>query len=45
MWVETSRLKTPIASNLLGGALLGDVLSRINGVTEAFASNLPVRLH
>lgn len=44
MWLEVNKVKSPIASNLIGGALLGDILKRITKAVEAVNSNAPVSI-
>jgi len=35
MWLETAKMSPSLASNLLGGALLGDLLDRVAAAEAA----------
>jgi hypothetical protein len=36
MWLELSKMKSELTGNLLGGALLGDILSRLQQAATAW---------
>lgn len=43
MWLETAKMAPELTGNLLGGALLGDVLARMAAAQEATSGGSQVR--
>lgn len=43
MWLETAKMRSNITGNLLGGALLGDIMSRMTSAVEASNAGSQVR--
>jgi hypothetical protein len=42
-WLETSKMRSSLAGNLLGGALLGDILQRLQAAQQAVSGGGEVR--
>lgn len=42
MWLETGKMRSNMTSDLLGGALLGDMLLRIGDAAKAYDAGFPV---